>query len=83
MIPPYNSGEEGKVKPERLDYRMHYRNYPARSALEVLKELVGKFRDLEWIPLRNDEGWPDILTNSPDEGEGRLEKVCVLLCHDL
>jgi hypothetical protein len=81
MIPPYNSGQEDKVKPERSEHHMHYRNYPARPALEVLEDLVGKYRDLEWIPMRCDKGWPDILTDSPDEGEDRLSKVCFLLCH--
>lgn len=69
MIPPYDSGEEDGVKPERPDDRSHYRNYPARPAVEVLEELVAKFRDLEWIPVRYDGGWPDILTAQYNESE--------------
>ena len=67
MIPPYDfqdldsDGEDGIII-ERPDELMHYRNYPARPAVKVLEELIAKFRDLEWIPVRYDGGWPEILT---------------------
>jgi len=41
---------------------MHHRNYPARPAVEVLEELVAKFRDLEWIPVRVDGSWSYMMT---------------------
>ncbi|KAF2121006.1 hypothetical protein BDV96DRAFT_641643 [Lophiotrema nucula] len=69
MIPPYDSGDEEEEWAERPDDRMHYRNYPARPAVEVLEELVAKFRDLEWVPVRYDGGWPDILTAQNDGDE--------------
>jgi hypothetical protein len=56
MIAPYSSGEEDEVKPERPEDPMHYRNYPARPAIEFLEELIARFCDLEWIPVRYNEG---------------------------
>jgi hypothetical protein len=76
MIPPYDSDAEDEVNPERPDDRMHYRNYLARPAVEVLEEVVAKFRDLEWIPVRYDGGWPDILTAQYDESENIPNAVC-------
>lgn len=77
MMQPYDSNEEDEYKLERPDDRMHYRNYPARPAVEVLEELVAKFRDLEWIPMRDDQGWPEILTAQHDEDEKRPNLVCL------
>ncbi|KAI8940613.1 hypothetical protein NX059_001885 [Plenodomus lindquistii] len=61
--------DEGLINPERPDDSMHYRNYPPRPAIEVVEELVAKFRDLEWIPMRRDGTWPQILTVLDDECE--------------
>jgi hypothetical protein len=78
MFPPYDSRDEEELKAEIPDDRMHYRNYPARPAIEVLQELVARFRDLEWIPVNYEGGWPEILANNPDDDVARQNAVCVL-----
>lgn len=77
MLPPYDFGEEHELKVERPDNRMHYRNYPARPAIEVLEELVAKFRNLDWIPVAYEGGWPEILSNNPDDDKAHQNAVCV------
>jgi len=48
---------------ERPDDPEHHRNHPARPAVEVLEELIAKFRELVWIAVRSDDsGSPAILT---------------------
>ena len=56
---------------------MHYRNHLARPAVEVLEELVVKFRDLDWIPMRYDGALPEIVASYFDEDETHLNAVCV------
>jgi hypothetical protein len=63
MIPPHDPGEEEQYQPETPDNIIHYRNYPARSAVEVLEELVAKFRDLEWIAMRYNGAFPEIVAS--------------------
>jgi hypothetical protein len=76
MDAPYDSLDENQPTVERPDDRTHHRNYPARPAVEVLEELVAKFRDLEWIPMRRDRGWPEILTAQDDVYEKTPNTVC-------
>jgi hypothetical protein len=33
----------------------YYRNFPLQSALEALKDIIKRFRDLVWIPKRSEE----------------------------
>ncbi|KAF2127492.1 hypothetical protein P153DRAFT_432624 [Dothidotthia symphoricarpi CBS 119687] len=63
----FNPGEGEEGIHEVLDDPMHYRNYPARPAVEVLEELVATFRDLVWIPVGHGIGWPRILTAEDQE----------------
>ena len=75
MIPPYSPWEEEQYQPERPDDLMHYRNYPARPAVEVLEELVAKFRYLKWIPMRY--GWPQIVERYYDEDDAHPNAVSI------
>lgn len=74
---PYNSWEEDQYQPERPDDKMHYRNYPARPALEALEELVAKFRNLDWIPMNYEGTWPAIVVEYYDGDEEILNAVSV------
>ena len=69
--------EEEQYQPERPDDNMHYRNYPARPALEALEELVAKFRNLDWIPMNYEGTWPEIVVEYYDEDEGFPNAVSV------
>jgi hypothetical protein len=79
MIAPYNSGEEDEVKPERPVNPMYYCNYPGKPTVEVLEEMVARFRDLQWISVRYNEGWPEVLIAQHDGYEERPNAVCLLL----
>jgi hypothetical protein len=80
MFPAYDSGDEEELKVERPDNRTHYRNHPARSTMEVLEELIAKFRDLEWTDVRYEGGWPEMLSNNPDDdGFIEMRYVCCLV----
>jgi hypothetical protein len=84
MSPPFDpvEGEEDTYSNpdfdthERPDDPMHHRNHPARPAVEVLDELVAKFRDLVWIPVRGDDTWPRIISASYAGYEERTIAVC-------
>jgi hypothetical protein len=71
----FDSWEIGDINPERPDDPLHYRNYPARPAVDVLKELIAKFRNLEYIPMRYDGAGPQLLTAQADEDEDRPHMV--------
>lgn len=79
-MPPYDPWEEEHFKPERPDNGMHCRNYPARLAVEVLEQLVKRFRDLEWIPVRYDGAAPKIAASYYIEHEIHPNAVCVYFC---
>jgi hypothetical protein len=76
MDPAFNSWEVN-VKCERPEDPTHYRNYSARPALDVLEELLAKFRDLEYIPMRYDQRGPQFLTAEEDADESRPNIVCL------
>ena len=73
---PYDSYDEDQPIPERPDDQMHYLNYPAKPAVQVLAELGAKYRDLDWIPKRLPKGWPEILTAQDDVYEKTPNAVC-------
>ncbi|KAF2850218.1 hypothetical protein T440DRAFT_518333 [Plenodomus tracheiphilus IPT5] len=75
--PPCGAWEAKGYEPDRSNERFHYRNYPARPAVEVLEELVSKFRDLEWIPMRYDGDAPETIVSHHDEAEDHPNAVRV------
>lgn len=72
--PEPEDGEEDTR--ERPDDPHHYRNYPPLPAVESLRDILDKFRDLTWIPKKNNDNEGEIITLRQDRSTHRPNMVC-------